>query len=93
MFSYGSSVPQRGQQAYGAQGARPQSGARETQVASLLRANPTAAARNPERSIFELGLRLQTGHVLTLRVSLPQGFPATPPQVSIVDKGVQHRCQ
>ena len=78
------------QPAYGAQ---PQVASREAQVASLLRANPTAAARNPERSIFELGLRLQSGQILTLRVSLPSAFPAGPPQVSIVDQGVQHRCK
>ena len=41
-----------------------------------LRAVSTAQPRNQQRTIFEVGLRLNTGVVLTLRTTLPPGFPA-----------------
>ena len=63
---------------------------RATQVARLQAENPTAAARNADKSIFDIGLRLSSGHVLTLRVELPPTFPHSPPSLCILDKGVVH---
>ena len=36
---------------------------RAQQVESLVRANPHAQARNPEKSVFELGLKLADGQI------------------------------
>ena len=56
---------------------------REQHIAQLMTLNPTAQARNQQRTIFEVGLRLATGVVLTLRTTLPPGFPAQAPQLQI----------
>ena len=61
---------------------------RQQQELSLLSRVPSAARRAD--GVFDVGLRLVTGQVLTLRVELPPAFPDAPPTLRVVDAGATH---
>eukprot|EP01029_Cantina_marsupialis_P024013 TRINITY_DN6069_c0_g1_i1.p1 TRINITY_DN6069_c0_g1~~TRINITY_DN6069_c0_g1_i1.p1 ORF type:complete len:369 (-),score=131.71 TRINITY_DN6069_c0_g1_i1:224-1330(-) len=52
---------------------------RATQIRNFMTKNPCARAVNAQQSVFDIGLRLTTGQILTLRMSLPPTFPSTAP--------------
>jgi hypothetical protein len=57
---------------------------RAQQVESLVRANPHAQARNPEKSVFELGLKLADGQIIALRVIMGANFPEEAPTIQLM---------
>lgn len=60
------------------------------QIERLQRSVPSAASRSADNNIFDVGLRLSNGTVLTLRIELGPDFPQTPPVLRITDPGVTH---
>ncbi|KAL4458438.1 hypothetical protein ABPG75_013303 [Micractinium tetrahymenae] len=56
---------------------------RAQQVNELLVAQPLCRAINPDRTLLEVGVRLQDGTLTSLRISLPPGFPSERPALSI----------
>jgi hypothetical protein len=61
---------------------------RQDHISDLLTAIPSAALRN--ESTIDVGLRLASGKILTLRAELGQDFPQLPPTLKILDNGVTH---
>ncbi|KAH9256908.1 hypothetical protein BASA81_004729 [Batrachochytrium salamandrivorans] len=60
------------------------------QVASLQRSVPSAVSRAQDNHLFDVGLRLSDGKLLTLRIELGADFPQTAPVLRITDPGVAH---
>ena len=52
--------------------------------------HPAAQCRDQAQTTFDLGLKLATGQILTLRVLLGPTFPSAAPQISILNRGVNH---
>ena len=56
---------------------------RAQQINELMVAQPHCRPTNPDRSLLEVGVRLQDGTLTSLRISLPPGFPGDRPALSI----------
>lgn len=56
---------------------------RAQQINELVVAQPHCRPTNPDRSLLEVGCRLQDGTLTSLRISLPPGFPSDRPALSI----------
>lgn len=61
-------------------------------TSSLLRSVPSSVLRErgPRGTVYEVGIRLPNGPVLTVRVELPPDFPNLAPIIRIADQGVTH---
>ncbi|KAI7840271.1 hypothetical protein COHA_006053 [Chlorella ohadii] len=56
---------------------------RAQQINELVVAQQHCRPTNPDRSLLEVGVRLQDGTLTSLRISLPPGFPTDRPALSI----------
>ena len=57
---------------------------RAQHIESLVRTNPHAQPRNPEKSVFELGLKLANGQVIALRIIMGARFPEEAPTLQLM---------